>query len=64
MAEVSIESVSKQAKDLFNRGLQALERANYDYAIDMLSSCLELEPGVLQARKYLRVAEIQKRKER
>lgn len=64
MAEVSIESVSKQAKDLFNRGLQALERANYDYAIDMLSSCLELEPGVLQARKYLRVAEIQKRKEK
>ena len=64
MPEVSIEAVSKQAKDLYNRGFAALERANYDYAIDMLSSCLEIEPGWLQARKYLRAAEIQKRKDK
>ena len=64
MTEVTAEAVSKQGRELYNRGFAALERANYDYAINMLSSCLELEPGWLQARKYLRAAEIQKRKDK
>jgi len=58
MAEVTLESVPKQTRDLFNRGFTALERGNLDYAIDMLSSCVELEPGLLRAWKFLRAAEI------
>ncbi len=62
MAEVSIENVSQPVRDMFNRGFAALERGNLDYAIDLLSSCLETEPGLLQARRCLRAATIQKKK--
>ncbi len=58
MAEVTLANVPKPAQDLFNRGFTALERGNLDYAIDMLGACVELEPALLQAWKFLRAAEI------
>ena len=58
MAEVTIETVPKKTKDLFNRGFSALERGNLDYAIQMLSACVELEPGLTRAWKFLRAAEV------
>ncbi len=58
MAEVTIETVPKKAKDLFNRGFSALERGNLDYAIQMLTACVELEPGLTRAWKFLRAAEV------
>ena len=60
MAEVTIESVPKPARDLFNRGFTALERGNVEYAIDMLTSCIELEPKLLRAWKFLRAAQLRK----
>ncbi|MBN2302682.1 MAG: tetratricopeptide repeat protein [Lentisphaerae bacterium] len=64
MAEVTLEQVPQKVKDLFNRGFAAFERGNLDYAIDMLMSCVELSPGLLRARKFLRAAEIQKKKKK
>lgn len=64
MAEVPIEKAPQKAKDLFNRGFTAFERGNLPYAIDMLMACLEVEPGLLKARKFLRGAEIQQRKQK
>ncbi len=58
MTEVRKEQVSKQAQDLFNRGFGAFERGNLEHAIEMLLACVELEPGFLQARKFLRAAEV------
>jgi tetratricopeptide (TPR) repeat protein len=63
MAEVTPERVPQKVRDLFNKGFAAFERGNLDYAIDLLSSCVEKEPGFLQARKFLRSAEIQKMKQ-
>lgn len=63
MAEVNLEKATQKVRDLFNKGFTAFERGNLDYAIDLLSSCLALEPGLLQARKYLRIAEVQKSKQ-
>ena len=60
MAEVTLESVPKQVRDMFNRGFTALERDNLDYAIEMLSSCVELEPGLLKAWKFLRAAQMKR----
>jgi tetratricopeptide (TPR) repeat protein len=60
MAEVNLDSVPKPARDIFNRGFTALERGNVDYAIDMLTACIELEPELLRAWKFLRAAQLRK----
>lgn len=54
----------QRVKDLFNKGFAALDRGNLDYAIDILLSCVMLDPEQLQARKYLRAAEIRKFREK
>ena len=59
MAEVVVDAVSQKVRDLFNKGFSALERGRLDYAIDMLSECLEEVPQFLQARRFLRAAEMQ-----
>ena len=59
MAEVALEKTSQKVRDLFNKGFAALERGNLGYAIDLLTSCVTLEPSLLQARKFLRIAEVQ-----
>lgn len=64
MAEATYEQVSKKAQDLFNKGMGAFERANLDYAVDLLTTCVELEPGFLRARKFLRAAQIRRFKEK
>ena len=60
MSEVALEDTPKPVQDLFNRGFSAFERGNLDYAVDMLFRCVETEPRLLQARKFLRAAEIQR----
>ena len=64
MAEVLLEDVPKPVQDAFNKGFAAFERGNLDYAIDMLFRCIELEPGFLQARKFLRAAAMQRAKQK
>ena len=59
MAELTLEQAPQRAKEVFNRGFSALERGNIEYAIDLLTGCLEEEPALLQARMYLRAAELQ-----
>ena len=58
MAEITLQQVPQKTRDLFNKGFVALERGNFEYAIDMFTACLELEPNLHQARKFLRAAEI------
>ncbi len=58
MAEVTRAQASHAAQTLYNKGFSAFERGNLDQAIDMLQRCVEEEPGFLQARKFLRAAEI------
>ena len=60
MAEVTLDEVTRNVRDLFNKGFGTFERGNLDYAIDMLFACVEIEPGFLQARKFLRAAEVQR----
>lgn len=60
MAEVTLEQAPQKTKDLFNRGFVAMERGNLDYSIEMFTACLELEPRLHRARKFLRAAEIKR----
>lgn len=58
MAEVTKANASPDAMALYNKGFSAFERGNLDFAIDLLSRCVEVEPAFLQARKFLRAAEV------
>ena len=64
MTELAVDDAPRRARDLFNKGFAAFEHGNLDYAIDMLYHCVELEPTLLQARKFLRAAEIQRFKQK
>lgn len=54
MAEVSEANISRRARELFDKGLVAMERDNLPYAMDMFMAVLELEPRFLKCRKFLR----------
>lgn len=58
MAEISEVNISKRARELFAKGLTAMERNNMVYAIEMFSAAVKLEPRFLNARNHLRAAEI------
>jgi tetratricopeptide (TPR) repeat protein len=59
MAEVSIEAAPQKARDLFHKGLAALERGRLEYAVEMFTESLAIEPALLTARRLLRAASIQ-----
>jgi len=58
MAEVSEANISRRTRELFDKGLVAMERDNLPYAMDMFMAVLELEPRFLKCRKFLRAAGI------
>jgi len=60
MEEVTLENLSKSSRDMFNRGFTAMERGNVDYAIEMLSACVEESPRFVRAWKFLRAAEVKR----
>ena len=62
MAEEITEQNAQLAQTLFNKGFATFERGNLDIAIDLLLRAVELSPGFIRARRFLRAAEIQKAK--
>ncbi len=60
MVEVTEATANERIRDLFNKGFTAIERNNFDYAIDVLLVCVEMEPAFLKARKFLRAAAIKR----
>lgn len=63
MAEVQMEQAPRKAREHFEKGLASFERGNLDYAMDMFLLALELCPGLLKARKFLRAAAVKKAKQ-
>lgn len=64
MQEITVETASPKLRDLFNKGFVAMERGNLGYAIDLFNNCITTEPRFLNARKFLRAAEIKVLKSR
>ena len=60
MEEITLDKVPRKIRDQYEKSMSALERGNIGYAMDMLSSIINLEPRFLLARKSLRVAQVKK----
>src|SRR5579862_6018823 len=60
MAEKSTNDLPRDLRVLFTKGHEALQRDNFDYAIDLLNQVLSREPAVFEARKELRTAQLHK----
>lgn len=60
MAEKGPVEVARELRLLFERGTEALQRQNFDYAITLFKQVLDREPGFFEARKALRQAQFAK----
>jgi len=60
MPEKSIREISRAVKDQYEKGLMAIQRDNLDYALQILSGALKLEPGFYECREALRSAQLKK----
>ncbi len=60
MADQQEVQIPKRARELLDKGLSAMERNNFVYAVDMLSAALRIEPRFMQARKLLRATAIKR----
>jgi tetratricopeptide (TPR) repeat protein len=60
MAEKSLNELPRELRGLFTKGNDALQRENYDYAIDLFNQVLAREPAQIEVRKALRTAQIKK----
>ncbi len=64
MAEKSVDGLPRDLRVIFTKGNEALQRDNFDYAIDLFSQVLAKEPGLYECRKALRTAQFSKAGER
>ncbi len=60
MSEKLLNAVPRPQRDLYEKGLAALQRNNLDYAIPLLLQALSVEPGFFDARQALRAAQFKK----
>src|SRR5664280_1300289 len=60
MAEKSLNELPRELRMLFTKGNDALQRDNFDYAIDLYNQVLAKEPGMFDCRKALRTAQLRK----
>ncbi len=60
MAEKSINEISRDARLLFVKANEAVQRENLDYAIALFNQVLAKEPAFFECRKALRNAQLQK----
>ena len=60
MAETTHNEISRDARMLYAKGVEAAQRDNTDYAINLFSQGLEKEPAFYECRKALRAAQFKK----
>lgn len=60
MAEKSLNDLTRELRVLYNKGHDALQRDNFDYAIDLFNQVLLREPGLHECRRELRAAQMRK----
>ncbi|HTA94812.1 MAG TPA: hypothetical protein VK769_01680, partial [Verrucomicrobiae bacterium] len=60
MAEKTVNEISRDARMLFTKGVEAAQRENVDYAIDLFNQVLAKEPAFYNCRKALRAAQFKK----
>jgi tetratricopeptide (TPR) repeat protein len=60
MAEKSLNDLPRDLRVILTRGTDALQRDNYDYAIDLFNQVLVREPALYECREMLRTAQLKK----
>ncbi len=60
MSEKSLKAIPRNQRDLYEKGVAAIQRNNLDYAIPLLMQVLTVEPGFFEARQALRAAQFKK----
>jgi tetratricopeptide (TPR) repeat protein len=60
MAEKTVNEISRDARLLFTKAVEASQRDNLDYAIALFNQVLEKEPAFYDCRKALRAAQSRK----
>ena len=60
MAEKSLNELPRELRMLFTKGTDAMQRDNFDYAVDLFSQVLAKDPAIFECRKALRTAQIKK----
>src|SRR5215831_6750923 len=60
MAEKGLNDLPRDLRVLFTRGTDALQRDNFDYAIDLFNQVLTREPTLYDCRRALRTAQLRK----
>jgi len=57
MPEKKINELPPDLRRLYDKGVEAAQRENFDYATTLFCQVLQREPGLFEARKALRVAQ-------
>src|SRR5258708_39941853 len=57
MPEKSLNDLPRDLRMLYTKGSDALQRENFDYAIELFTQILIKEPYVFECRKSLRIAQ-------
>ncbi|MBN2505237.1 MAG: tetratricopeptide repeat protein [Verrucomicrobia bacterium] len=60
MSEKTINEIPRDLRELFQKGMAALQRQNYEYAIVFFNQVLAREPGFFDGRQSLRAAQFKK----
>jgi tetratricopeptide (TPR) repeat protein len=60
MPDKSLNEIPRDIRDLYQRGKDALQRQNFEYAITFFNQALQREPGFLECRQLLRAAQFKK----
>src|ERR1043165_8321857 len=60
MAEKSFNEVPRGERELYEKGLAAVERNNLDYALVIFNQVLSKEPGFYECREKLRATQLKK----
>ncbi|HEY5913738.1 MAG TPA: tetratricopeptide repeat protein [Verrucomicrobiae bacterium] len=60
MAEKSLNEMTRDLRVLFTKGNDALQRDNFDYAVDLFNQVLARDPALYECRKALRLAQLRK----
>lgn len=60
MAEINPNEAPKAVRDLYLKATGALEKGNLDYAMELLTRCVEMTPELTQARRLLRQVQVKR----
>ena len=60
MPEKTVADLPRDLRDLYQKGVMAVQRQNFDYAIAIFNQVLQREPGFYDCRAALRAAQIKK----